>query len=77
MYLSFLQGSLDFRLLLLNLLLDFLQLMNGFLAGSQLLCEVRDLLCMDENPSDHVEMDNIGVARWMPWSHLGGSYSPS
>ncbi|KAI1232285.1 hypothetical protein IHE44_0006733, partial [Lamprotornis superbus] len=39
MYLSFLQSSLDFRFLLLNLLLDFLQLMNCLSLLSNLLCE--------------------------------------
>ena len=46
-YLSFLQGSLDFRFLLLNLLLGFLQLMNGLASLCNLLCEVSDLLCKE------------------------------
>ena len=44
-YLSFLQRGLEFRFLLLNLLLDFLQLMNGLASLCNLLCEVTNLLC--------------------------------
>lgn len=45
MYLSFLQGGLEFRFLLLNLLLDFLQLMNRLSSLCNLLREVGNLLC--------------------------------
>ena len=48
MYLSFLQGGLEFRFLLLNMLLDFLQLMNSLSSLCNLLCEVRNLLCREE-----------------------------
>lgn len=48
MHLSFFQSSLDFRLLLLNLLLDFLQLMNCLSSLCNLLREVRNLLCREE-----------------------------
>lgn len=46
-YLSFLQGRLDFRFLLLNLLLDFLQLVDRLSSLCNLLREVRNLLCRE------------------------------
>lgn len=60
MYLSFLQGSLDFRLLLLNLLLDFLQLMNRLSSLCNLLREVRNLLCREEGTITWSDMEHTG-----------------
>lgn len=53
---SLLQSSLKLQLLGIQLLPDLLQLMDGLLAGAQLLCEVRDLLCPGQIPSDHMEV---------------------
>lgn len=47
LYLSFLQGGLDFGFLLLNLLLDFLQLVDRLSSLCNLLREVRNLLCRE------------------------------
>jgi len=60
MYLSFLQGGLEFRFLLLNMLLDFLQLMNRLSALCNLLCEVGNLLCREE-----------GIITWSDIEHTG------
>lgn len=51
-HLSLLQSSLELQLLGIQLLPDLLQLVDGLVAGAELLREVRDLLCPGETPSD-------------------------
>lgn len=54
-HLSLLQCSLELQFLSIQLLPDLLQFMDGLVAATQLLRQVRDLLCSDEISSDLVE----------------------